>query len=431
MSITRKTFHLLAVAVSAAALGFVPVAGQAKKLNKRTIKVERVMPKMHPFYGSGSYVPMAGNAATIRVYGANGKYEDLADPTGQTEQPWRLEAVCPFGQTLFTSRVDVQGERAYGYKIEDHLGKGALVIRGHSPKTVVTHHDIRDLDIGVDPVRVCNAELAKRALNTGKSRTSIQNRGFVVRVDDALKATAKAQCAPLWFNTPESAYAWSLNKKRKYNTLTAKTTAPVYVACLPGKLDGKKPGPKPKPHVPEIKARMMPVTTLFGGKQTTNLYSHKCPIQARLQAEVLSPRSQTIRYRYIGDGWKGPIKEKQLKQGVTTLPVYNKSFDGLRNRGGKLLNTNPAKPDGKGWVAVEILRTGKNIVSEREPYRIYCHDRPARQPVGAKPKTVIFGPISQAGQSGQAPARVQTIDKIKTKTCADQGDDSLCPPSRP
>ncbi len=357
----------------------IPAIAEAK-IKKAKLSVAPVTPvKMKTFYGSGERVPYPGSAAAIEVYGQGSQYEGVANLAGSTYQPWKVEAVCPLGQTLVRSWLTVNGNTRTFYDINQLRGKGAVMARGYGPAVVSTSLKYSQPDIGVDPVAACNSELATRAAKTGKSRLYWAERGLVIKVDDALRANAIADCS--------------------INLLKASATAPVYLACLPTGLGTGKPankgggsGPQPRPG--KIKVKMLPVTTLYGGKQATTLYYHKCPIPARLEAQVLAPRSMTVRYRYVVDGKKGPVREKQLTKGLQNLPVYNVSL-GKPVSAGLALKSKGAGPDASGWASVEILQSGGNLLAKKASYKVYCHDRPKRMPTGKTPAKVSIGKVRE------------------------------------
>ncbi len=350
------------------------------KNNTAKLTVEPAMAKMQSFFKSGDLIPVKGSGAVIEVYGGNGNYEGIANLTGTTSQPWRVEARSWQGNTLLKSWLEINGVNKTVFE------NSKINVRGHEPRTVSTAHRISTLDIGVDPVKACNSELAMRAAKSGKSRVYWQQRGFVLKVEGGLKGKAKMQ------------YLTSLGKR----TMEEPASAPVYIACLPENLQGKKPQPqaKPKPRPGKLLVKMKPVVSVQGAGRPvkTDLYSKKCPVQARFQAEVLAPRSMTVRYRYIGKDWRSPVKKKQLKKGRQTLPVYVRKV-GKPKAGGVKLKGGAAKPDYTGWAAVEILQTGKNIVSKKEPFRVYCREK--TKPVKPGTASIVPGKLATPARSPQ------------------------------
>ena len=385
---SRTLNHLVRAGLAASFLAAPSVAGA--KVKKAGLHVKPIPPKMKSFNGR-DLAPIPGSAATIKVYEQDGHYAGISDLLGTTREFWKVEGVCPLGQTMVRSWVTANGSKATVYDIAD-LGKAGVLVRGFAPRSVAVEQKLGSLDIGVDPVAACNSELAARAEQSGKSREDVLRYGFVLKVNDAITASARAQCTTLWAATPGQLLLKLAKKKPKMNTLKASAKAPAYIVCKPAARHGKTPPAGPKPRVMPVKVKMNPVTTLFGGKQTTDIYYHKCPVQVRLSAQVLAPRSMTVRYRYFGSGWTGPVKEKQLKKGTQTLPVYNVML-GKPKAPGLKLKSGKAGPDHTGWAAVEILQSGKNIVSKKEPYRIYCHDKAKPAPKGKKPAKVSIGKI--------------------------------------
>ncbi len=362
---------------------------QAKD-HKLKITVEKTMPKMKKFYGTDDFVPMEGNAATLEVYGQNGKYDNIGNLAGVSGQPWRIEAKCSLGRNLVKSWVESEGANAVAYdlvalqkQLEKSNKKGAGIavrlVRGHAAKTVTTPIRVSDLKTVIDPVQVCNGELAERAAKTGKSRTYWQERGFVLRMDDAITAQARAQCV-------------AEHKLGKRQTIGASAKAPLYIACMPSNLHGKpaiplgeldKDKPKPRPAWAP-KPKILPIASV---------YAKKCPASLRLEGQIMAYRSNTIRYRYRGTGWVGPMKSKQLKRGLNTLPLQKIQIRNDRMPTGTNITTNANAPDMQGQAWLEIIRTGENIVSKKTPYSIYCGKTPKRETPNPKPKKVTIGKI--------------------------------------
>lgn len=407
MSIDPYRPHRLpAIAATVMALLVAPVAVQAKNDGLK-LTITPVMAKMKPFYASGDLIPAKGSAAVIEVYGNNGKYEGIANLTGKTQQPWRVEAKAPLGNKFLESWIEIDGKKTTVFK------NGKPGVRGHAPRVVVTTHSLSSLDIGVDPVRACNSELAMRAAKSGKSRPAVQKRGFVLKVDDALRGRVRMQYLTLYGKaTPERP-----------------AKAPAYIACLPANLHGKKaqPSPQPRPGF-RMKVKMNAVVSVQGGKVSkTNLRGGKCPLQARFEAEVFAPRSMTVRYRYVGNGWQSPVKQKQLKPGRQTLPVHLR-WVGKPKQGGIKLKAGAGGPDYTGWAAVEILQTGGNIVSEKENYKVYCSGKAKRRPT--RPGTTMPGKITAPAPDPKQPHTRPHIKRLKTLTCKDKAgkdNEELCP----
>ncbi len=385
---SRMLNHLARTGIAASLLA-VPSVADAK-VKKAGLSVYPIPPKMKSFNGQ-DLAPIPGSAATVKVYEQDGHYTGIADLLGTTREFWKVEGVCPMGQTMVRSWVTANGSKTMAYDIAN-IGRAGVLVRGFKPRSVAVEQKTSSLDIGVDPVAACNSELASRAAKSGKSRDDILRYGFVLKVDDAIKASARAQCTTLWAATPGQLLLNLARKKPKMNTLKASAKAPAYIICKPAARYGKIPPAGPKPRIMPLKVKMDPVTTMFGGKQTTDIYYHKCPVQVRLSAQILAPRSMTVRYRYLGNGWTGPIKEKQIKKGTQSLPVYN-VFLGRPKAPGLQLKAGKAGPDHVGWAAVEILQSGKSTVSKKEPYRIYCHDKVKSVPKDKNPVKVSIGKI--------------------------------------
>ena len=356
-----------------AALSFSVHAESKLDKTKEKIDISPTMPKMKSYYGTGDLVPVLG--PVIEVYGQNGTYEGVANISGQLEQPWSVEARCALGHTMVDSWIESAGEKTTVHDMKDYKKGAGVMIRGYARKTVIMEVPVTDFAFQPDPVKACNAELAVRAAKSGKSRAYLQQKGFVLKYDDALEAKARARCTNLIAATPEGLLKKlaKLGKRKKLSTLKASSTAPVYVACMPSNLHGKPAKPLPAPRKPPaIKVKMKPVDSI---------YARSCPTSAHFEAEAFAWRSGTIRFRYIGDGWTGPVREVQLKAGRQDLPPVSR-FVGKRKKSIGDLKATASAPDHVGWMAVEILRTEENIVSEKMPYKLFCHEKPADEPTG-------------------------------------------------
>ncbi len=378
---SHKKSHMLTVSGAVLALFAIPAGAQALSHGEK-LTAKPAMPKMVKTFGG--MVPQKGSGAVIRVYGSPNGYEGIADLTKTTGQPWIVEARAPVGRQISESWIKIGNK---GWTVFENSKAG---IRGHGPRTIVTNLTIGKLDIGMDPVAACNSELNMRSARSGNSKAQILKQGFVLKVDDAIRGEAKMR---------------HYVGLRKPHTKAIPISAPVYISCLGDIGAGKNPlpTPKPRPGPPSttprpghgIKVAMDPVSNISEGTVNKNsLYFRKCPLQARFQASITSPRAFTVRYRYVGNGWESTIRQKQLQKGTQKLPVYTKWVGKAKSGGVMKLKSAKNKPDYTGWAAVEIIRTGDNLVSKRRNYKIYCSEKPKRAP--SKPKVMKLQPAKIA-----------------------------------
>ena len=413
-----KIRKLTTAGAAIAVLAF-PVGAQAD--SPTTLEAKLIPPSMVKTFGGK--IPRKGTGAVIEVYGGKNRYEGIANLTKKTSLRWRVEAKAPLGRVLDESWIKIGDKGWTAYRYSDKA------YRGHGPRTLVTDIRVSELDIGMNPVAACNAELAVRAAKTKKSKQSILKQGFVLKVDDAIRGEVKMR--------------W-LRVVKKPRTVAKSISAPVYISCMgdlsAGKTPGKKPsptGPLPEPRTsvstvgPWLKASMEPVTNVSGNTlNKTNLYGRNCPLQARFQASVRSKRPvTTVRYRYVGEDWKSPVKSTLLKKGLQKLPAYVKQV-GKAKSGTMKLKGEAGKPDYSGWAMVEILQNGDNIASKKRPYRVYCSEKPKRAPSKPKPTTFMPGKITTPQSDPRQPKKPE-IKEMKLRDrpdrCEQEGDGAPCP----
>ncbi len=368
MQSTTKTSRLAMACLVSSTIMSMPMLASA---TDKGLEIKPLMPKVKKFYGTNDYIPNKNSGAIIEVYGQNGKYDAIGNLSDTTTQPWKVTAKC----VLQIHYAQVEAAKAKAKKTNSKVK-----VTGFDDIVLSTQMNVNDLvnTIDFDPVQVCNGELAKRATKTGKSRTYWQKWGFVVKMDNALTGRAEKACSTIKLNP---------KKIGKPHIERASAKAPVYVACMPSNLSGgKKPQPgdsknKPKPRPGWLKVKMNPIA---------DIYKKNCPAYLRLEAEVLAPRSMTVRYRYVGTGWKTPVREKQLIKGRQVMPPATQIIGKKPKRASSLSGKKDKNaPDYSGVARLEILQTGKNsIFSKPVRYNIYCGKTKPQKPKPMKFKSI-------------------------------------------
>lgn len=232
--------------------------------------------------------PGYSNAPEIEVFSTTGEKWTDVDKTDTSKFTANLSAECKY---------EGKGNKAY----EGSFGVPGFAIVGEdTPSNHLIPHastatGVFRWDTGqgqsLDPVKVCNDELAKRQANDpDKSKYHFLADGFSVNYPSAFSVTYQLICQPTGLGFADIA-----NRSAKVNAKIKCQGSPKAAQKIP-----KEPV-KPK------MAKLVPLLKTASFKANPGNYSGKCPTSVKFDGSITANRPGTVTYLYTGhDGKKSP-----------------------------------------------------------------------------------------------------------------------------
>ncbi len=239
----------------------------------------------------------------------------------------------------------------------------------------------------IDPVKVCNDELAKRVANEpGKTKYHFLAEGFRVNAPAALRVNYQLTCNPIGLG-----FADIRTRSAMVNTVVDCTASPLAAA--------KVPSDKPRPARAAPPPRAAPLLQAASFEAEPEVHTGDCPATIRFNGTMTANRAGRVTYEYV-------------KHDGSRSPRYTMNFTEAGTRPTRAWQTEVAKPapsmtlsaantgasnDIQGWYRLDVISpapTGQIVAH----YRVMCgadaEDSPAdlqvqpaeRQPAAPQPE---------------------------------------------
>lgn len=356
--------YRIRLAVTAICLACISAPAHANKVKKLNLS------------GKSGY----SEAPEIEVYSTSGEKWTNVDKTDTSKFTANLGAECQFeGKgnkayqgSFYVPGFDIVGDDSPSNHLIPHTKTASGVFRWNSGQGQT-----------VDPVKVCNDELAKRqANNPNKSKYEFLADGFNVNYPSAFVVKYQLTCKPTGAGFTDIA-----NKTAKVNAKIACKGSPKAAQNIP----------KPAPPQPK-RAKLVPLIKTASFKANPANYSGKCPTNVKFDGTITANRAGEVTYQYTShDGKKSPkftlefdkAGAKKTRAWSTTVSEPDTTGSFQATGGGSGSNAI------QGWYRLDVLTPTPGKIMAK--YTVNCG-------VQASPGTIKIAP---AQQPARQPTRVQ------------------------
>ena len=297
-------------------------------------------------------------APELAVYSTTGERWTNVDPTATTTIELNLHAECQW---------EGRGNKAYRGHM---LAPGFVLVGQKQPANFMIPHSSTasglfrwdgGSDHSVDPVKVCNDELARRVANApGKTKYHFLAEGFRVEYPAALRVDYRLTCKPTGLGFEDAS-----TKTVRANAVVDCAASPQAQAKLPSSRPARARVPPPPRAAPLLKAASF--------EAQPEVHTAECPATIQFDGSLTANRAGTVRYQYV-------------KQDGTKSPEFTLEFDAAGTKATRPWRTVVSQPaagttlsaggdsshaDIQGWYRLDVLspQPAGQITAH---YRVMC-----------------------------------------------------------